>query len=87
MSAPVSMPPRRLPVAAQRALWDLTWGRLLSPIEADSPTVDQDTAGSVRPLGAGVRPMQHEAAPAFSGQRRDFEEDGRDDCSTATADT
>jgi hypothetical protein len=39
-----------------------------------------------RPLGAGVRPTQHEAASAFSGRQRGFEEDGRDDCSTATAD-
>jgi hypothetical protein len=49
-AAPWPMPPRRLPVAAQRALWDLTWQRLLAPVATT------DFAGPSRPLGAGDQP-------------------------------
>jgi hypothetical protein len=50
------------------------------------PPAATDSADHRRPLGAGVRPMQHEAASAFSGRQRGFEEDDHDGCTTATTD-
>jgi hypothetical protein len=79
--------------AAQWQAWAKTWAYLLAPDEpaerrsrADEPAAPVDTADHRRPPGAGVRPMQHEAASAFSGRQRGFEEDDRSDRVTSTAD-
>jgi hypothetical protein len=48
--------------------------------------VGDAAAGDDRPLGAGARPAQHDAASAFSGRQRGVEEDGRDEHVTTADD-
>lgn len=56
--------------AAQWLAWERTWAYLLAPHETAT-----DSAGSDRPLRAGVQPTQHNAASAFSGRQGGVEED------------
>ena len=60
---------------------------LESAAERQAQAATTDTADHRRPLGAGARPTQHEdRASALQERDAAFEEDDRDDCTTATAD-